>query len=331
MQDPQTWRELLGRLIKDPQKKQTIAGKLGVSPLTLTRWVSGESTPRSQNLRQLLAALPDQRKRLLDLLAIEFDPLFIKAVDTLESPREIPSTLYARVLSAHANLPRSLRFKSVSDMVLQQAIEQFDPCCQGIEITVVQCMPPGLDGRVRSLRESIGRGTPPWDRELEQRTLFLGSETLAGYSVSAGRALAVQRSGTAETLFPSRWAESEESAMAHPIMWADRVSGCLLVSSTQPDFFLSPNMKVLVQRYAELLSILCEPSEFHALHDIDLASIPSFDAQRPYIAAFRSRVSTIMQQSQVTVLEAENMAWQQIEEILIRLSSSTRRYSRKGS
>lgn len=330
MHDPQTWRELLGRLIKDPQEKQNIACRLGVSPLTLTRWVSGESNPRQQNLRQLLQALPDQRKRLLDLLSVEFDPIYIGSVDnTLEFPRDIPSALYSRVLSAHANLPRALRFKSVCDMVLQQAVAQFDPSGQGIEITIVQCMPPSVGDRVRSLREGIGRGTLPWLRELEQRTLFMGSETLAGYVTSAGQPLAMQRSETPDTLFPACWIEHEESAMACPIMWADRVAGCLLVSSTQPDFFLSLNCKTLVQRYAELLAILCEHDDFYPLRHVELARLPSFEEQWPYIASLRDRVSAIMQRSQLNVIEAEKLAWQQIEEVLLRVSTASRRYARR--
>ena len=68
MQTLQTWRELLGRCVQTPPERQRIADVLGVAPITLTRWVSGEVNPRPQYLRKLLVALPQYRERLLALL-----------------------------------------------------------------------------------------------------------------------------------------------------------------------------------------------------------------------------------------------------------------------
>ena len=39
------------------------------------------------------------------------------------------------------------------------------------------------DAKIRSLRESLGQGTPPWQADLEQQATFLGAESLAGYVV----------------------------------------------------------------------------------------------------------------------------------------------------
>ena len=71
MQEEQTWRQLLGTIIVNSKEKQRVATELGVKPITLTRWVSGESEPRSQNLRSLLNVLPGQREELLDLIRAE--------------------------------------------------------------------------------------------------------------------------------------------------------------------------------------------------------------------------------------------------------------------
>ena len=71
MQEAQTWRKLLGTIISNPKEKQRIAVELGVKAITLTRWVSGESDPRPQNLRLLLSVLPGQREQLLDLIRRE--------------------------------------------------------------------------------------------------------------------------------------------------------------------------------------------------------------------------------------------------------------------
>jgi len=73
MQGLASWRELLGKIIADSQERQRIANKLGVNPITLTRWVSNKSKPRPQNLRQLLDALPEYHSRMLELIAIEFE------------------------------------------------------------------------------------------------------------------------------------------------------------------------------------------------------------------------------------------------------------------
>lgn len=45
-------------------------------------------------------------------------------------------------------------------------------------------MPVSSEGKVRSLRESMGVGTPPWPGDLEHQAMFLGAESLAGYVVT---------------------------------------------------------------------------------------------------------------------------------------------------
>ena len=70
-----TWRELLGRCIEQSQERQRIAAVVGVSEVTLGRWVNGETKPRPQNLRRLLLALPQQRTLLLTLLQQEDEDL----------------------------------------------------------------------------------------------------------------------------------------------------------------------------------------------------------------------------------------------------------------
>lgn len=73
MQEPPTWRELLGKIVADPHERERIANELGVNPITLVRWVNNESKPRTQHLRQLLNALPEYRARLLELIIEEFE------------------------------------------------------------------------------------------------------------------------------------------------------------------------------------------------------------------------------------------------------------------
>ena len=67
-----TWRDVLGKIIQEAQERQNIARELGVSVVTLTRWVSGTSNPRMQSLRRLLEVLPQQRSQLTALIKEEF-------------------------------------------------------------------------------------------------------------------------------------------------------------------------------------------------------------------------------------------------------------------
>ena len=122
MDEPQSWRELLGRVINDPLERQRIANALDVNAITLSRWANGNSNPRPENVRNLLDALPQHHPLLLSLIAEEFPEFSTEALVTDEVPQEIPSACYARVLSTHADIPDSLYFWSVSSqMTLRSA------------------------------------------------------------------------------------------------------------------------------------------------------------------------------------------------------------------
>ncbi|MBA2287436.1 MAG: helix-turn-helix transcriptional regulator, partial [Ktedonobacteraceae bacterium] len=146
MQEPETWRELLRGIISDGHEKQRIADELGISPITLTRWANRESDPRQQNLRLLLKALPQHREMLLELIPKEFDDFTAAAID--DSTKEIPSAFYARVFIARGSTAEALRFWSICNLILQQALGQLDPDRLGMAVNVVRCMPP-KNGKVR--------------------------------------------------------------------------------------------------------------------------------------------------------------------------------------
>ena len=324
MQGSQTWRDLLGKILKDPREQARIAAELGVNPVTLTRWVNGESTPRSQNLQALLRALPSYRTMFLELIPKEFGHIIDEVAIKEDAPQEIPAAFYARIFHAHAELPDILRSWSICDLILLQALLQLDPNRVGMEITVVRCMPPSQGQKVRSLRETVGRGTPPWARELQQKTMFLGAESLAGYTVTMGRSVAIQTRMGGQHRFPARWVDREESAVAHPIRQAGRIAGCLLFSSTQPNYFL-PFRLALIESYTELIVLAFEREEFYALGSIDLGIMPSPQEQQPYFSAFSQRVTDMMRdltrnQQPVSIIEAEQAVWQQIEAELLQLA-----------
>ncbi len=311
MQEDQKWREILAKYIKDPHERQRIALALNISQVTLVRWVNGDSKPRRQNMRRLAQILPEHHTIFSEVGPESFEDTH----EELENS-EIPSIFYARVLNAHCNLPRVIHFSSLCDVILQQALKQLDPQRIGMEITVVQCMYPAKNKKIRSLREHIGQATPPWNREAEPKIMFLGAESLAGFVVSSGRQLIEDRQ-KGMSRFPVQWIDWEESAMAYPIMRSDRIAGCLLVSSAQPVYCISPHRQKLIQYYAELLSVIFDPEDFYPLVDINLGYMPPYNIQYPFIRTFRQRTATMMLERQINVTEAERLVWLDIEEELL--------------
>lgn len=325
MQEAQTWRELLGAIINDSKEKQRLVEELGITPITLTRWVNGESEPRSQNLRHLLYVLPQYREQLRVLLKEEkgFEEFASPIQD--DSVKDIPSAFYGRVLVARASTSENLRFWSTCHLILQQAIGQLDPDRQGISIWVVRCMPPsGPHMKVRSLRESVGLGTFPWSGNLEQQAMFLGAESLAGNVVTLCRPGIIQNLDEEHSLMPATRVEFEKSAAIYPILYAGRISGVVLVSSTQYDFFLAQERTELIQHYADLLALAFEPRDFYEPEDIALCVMPSHDEQKAYFARFRQLVADTMRTAAtrnepVNNLQADMLVWQRLEDELLKL------------
>ena len=325
MQEATTWRELLGSIIQDPQERRRLANELGINPVTLTRWVNNESSPRSQSIQRLLNALPQHRKALLDQLIDEFGGFIAETEGSLTEDwlYKIPSEFYIRVLRTRATIPKVLRFSSLCDLILQQALEQLDPNRVGIAVTVVRCMPPSADKKIRSLRESVGRGTPPWESNLDQQAILLGAESLAGHSVSLGRLLVNQDLSEKQSLSPGYHGLWEESAAAAPIMLEGKVSGCLLVSSTQPNYF-QQSRQTLIESYADLIALAFDAGEFYDTRQIELGLVPYQEVQKLYLSGFRQRLSETMiqaakNQQPLTIFEAEQIVWQQFEEELLGL------------
>lgn len=327
-QTPQTWRELLSIYVDDPHMRQSIVDALGINPLTLTRWIKQESIPRPHNFRRLLTVLPPQDRQLfLSLVEKEgegFSPLLQEDL-ILSEPPVIPPEVYKRVLHTCSTIPKRLRFSSLCDLILSQALKQLDPQRLGMSIMVACCMPPSYDHKVRTLREVVGKGTAPWGDHLEQEAVLLGVESLAGYAVTSTHLIANQNLEEERGLsfgYRSRW---EESAVAVPILLMGTIAGSLLVASTQQDYF-TPMRSALVESYAELVALAFDPVEenFYEPEHIQLSAVPTAQEQRPSLAGFRQRVVDIMTQAMrdshpMTAPQAELMVWQQVEAELLHL------------
>ena len=320
MQEQPTWRDVLGSVIQDPQERRRIATELGINPVTLTRWVNKDASPRPQSLQRLLKALPQHRKVLLELVVNEFEGFATEAEDLLH---RIPSEFYNRVLRTLATIPKVLRFASLCDLILQQALEQLDPQRIGLAIIVVRCMLPSQEGKIRSLRESVGRGTQPWEGKLDQQAILLGAESLAGHAVTLGHPVANQNLSEGKSLSPGYHGYLEESAAAAPIMLEGNIAGCLLVSSTQSNYFL-PSRQALIESYADLIALAFEPEEFYEAKCIELGLVPFQEVQQAYLSGFRQRLTETMLQAArnqhpLAIAQAEQLVWQQFEEELLRL------------
>ncbi len=329
MQKPSSWRELLASIISNPAERERIATEAGVRPITLTRWSNGEAKPRPRNLHSLIKALPKEHQdQFRELIEGEGSLSYSVLSGEREQLEEIPYKFINEVLTTRASGPEVLLFWAVSHLILQHALRHLDPEPVGMSITVVQCMPPVADGKIHSLRERIGLGTPPWPGDLEQYGMFLGAESLAGYAVSTGHYVQIQDLREEHLLLPAYQVEYEVSASAHPIMYTGRIAGCLLVSSTLPNYFLSPSRTALLDGYANLLALAFKPEEFYELEMVRLSLMPSLAVQRAQFAGFRQRVARIMRQAvaaQQTVnsMQAEQTAWQQLEEELRQLALQT--------
>ncbi|GLV59181.1 hypothetical protein KDH_60090 [Dictyobacter sp. S3.2.2.5] len=321
------WREFLSSIISNTTERDRIASEIGVHAVTLNRWVSGESSPRPHNMRQLLRAIPKQQRSQLQALLEKYSS-DVSDFDIDTTAQEIPYKFIMEVLDARASIPDLLRFWSITRLVLQQALRQLDPEGVGMAITVVRCMPP-RDDKIRSLRESVGLGTPPWGGDLEEKALLLGAESLAGHVTVSCRLEQIGDLRANKTFLPAYQVEHEVSAVACPIMHACRVAGCLLLSSTQLDYFAPEARLSLVRGYTNLVSLAFNPDEFYDPEKIALHIMPPPPRQQEFFDGFRQRVLRRMQESsrserRLSSPEAEQLEWQEIEESLLNLPPETR-------
>lgn len=325
MHEARTWRELLGSILNDSSEKQRLLDELGITPITLIRWISGESEPRPQNLRRLITLLPQYQEELRTLICEEKGISDLPYMTHEEVAREIPSEFYSRVMVARASTSENLRFWSTCHLILQQVLGQLDPERQGMSVWVVRCMPPsGRYRKVRSLRESVGLGTPPWSGNLEQTAMFLGAESLAGNVVTLCRPYILQNIDEKNAFLPASRVEYEKSAAVAPILYAGRIGGALLVSSTQPHYFDVQVKTELIQCYADLIALAFEPEDFYAPEQIALCVMPLHDEQKTYFTNFRQLVAETMlyataNKQPLNNIEADILVWQRLEEKLLRL------------
>lgn len=238
----------------------------------------------------------------------------------------IPSEFFSQVLNIRTTTTESLRFWRICEAILKQALAQLDPHHLGMAIKLVQCMPPTRkDGKIRSLRERVGKGTPPWTADLEHDVLFLGLESLSGNAVDLRR-MVYEDDLRKPSPLPRVRDTHEISAAATPIRFEGRLAGCLLASSAQANYFTQQRLALLAT-FSDLISLAFDKNEFYHPHNIELRVLPRPETQRPYLAQFRPRVTERFQEAMqehqhVNNAEIELEVWQELEEKLLSLAVS---------
>lgn len=316
-EEPKNWRELLGQVISDPAVLRRVKQDLGVQEITIKRWVNGVSLPRMQNLRRLLSALPEQRERLIAFFTEEYEDFADIPLDT--SLQEIPSKFYMHIVQVRGTIGHAQRSWSMTNMIISQALDQLDPENLGMAITVVRCMQYTKRDKIYSLRQGLGQSTPPWPSNLEQKAMFLGAESLAGFVVSTCRPSEIQDYREDSYALPGHQFERELSAAAHPILYAGRIAGCLLVSSTEPHYFIQPSRLHLVADYAHLIALALSPEDFVHATDLELRIMPPHVEQKEAFSTFRQRIiaakSRLYGSTENT--DAEQYVWEELEDQLL--------------
>src|SRR5437667_12389938 len=88
--DPHTWQELLQQLTEDPKEKERILQQANIQPVTLTRWIKGVCSPRADNMRSLLKAIPLSSVQTFTQLLTKDFPNLLSEQTRKESIRSEP-------------------------------------------------------------------------------------------------------------------------------------------------------------------------------------------------------------------------------------------------
>src|SRR5579864_9541576 len=225
-----SWRMVLQKIIRQPGERQRLIAALEINPMTLNRWLKDAFQPNRAHLSALMRYVPPEyRQELREAIQIDHPDFDGWASEADQS--HISSDFYIDILDTRAGIMEAKRNREIVEKVLNQALLQLDPHQQGMALTVAQCMPPRADGKIHSLRERTGRGTPPWTADLENFAIFLGMESLAGYVVQNQHPTSIEDLSR-EKLLPAIQDEFEMSAAAVPLLYEGNIAGCLLASST---------------------------------------------------------------------------------------------------
>jgi len=286
-----------------------VAKDLEVAEITVYRWMNGSSEPRVMHLKRLPEVLAEHRGNLTYAINQTFPGV-------LDPPslgiREVRKEIYRRVLDLVTTTPeQDARCWQVTQAIFEYALLHLDSDRRGMAITYANLMPSHKDG-VHSLREATMRGNYPWPFSLESRA-YLGSTTLAGTAVMLQRLQTWDNLGNEERLQVDI-DEFERSAAACPVMYAGRISGVLIISSTQVGFFVDPMACQAVSEYAQLLALAFHDEDFYPCSLLNLRPMPEVKWQRAEIGrSYVNRIITYARKHMIARQDAEQHVLAEME------------------
>ncbi len=278
-----------------------VARDLEVAEITVYRWMNGSSEPRAMHLKRLPEVFAEHRGNLTYAINQTFPGV-------LDPPslgiREVRKDIYRRVFDLITTTPEDdARYWQVTQAVFEYALLHLDSDRRGLSITYANLMPSHEDG-IHSLREAAMRGNYPWPFSLESRA-YLGSTTLAGTAAMLQRLQTWDNLGNEERLQVDI-DEHERSAAACPVMYAGRISGVLIISSTQTGFFADPMACQAVTEYAQLLTLAFHNEDFYPCSLLNLRPMPDVKWQRAEIGrSYVNRIITYARKHMIARHDAE--------------------------
>jgi len=286
-----------------------VAKELEVAEITVYRWVNGSSEPRALHLKRLPEVFPEHRGNLTYAINQTFPGV-------LDPPslgiREVRKDIYRRVFDLITTTSESdARYWQVTQAIFEYALLHLDSDRRGLSITYANLMPSHKDG-IHSLREAVMRGNYPWPFSLESRA-YLGNTTLAGSAAMLQRLQTWDNLGNEERLQVDI-DEHERSAAACPVMYAGRIAGVLIISSTQTGFFVDSVACQAVTEYAQLLSLAFRDEDFYPCSLLNLRPMPEVKWQRAEIGhSYVNRIIAYARKYMISRQDAEKHVLTEME------------------
>jgi len=303
------------------EERKEFIQSLGVDRVSVGRWLRGEASPRTWRLQGLFKAIPPaHRQAMLAALQEAFPDFLPDAAIIPETGNEngIPSIFY-QVIKAYRDFHAAERFQNICTSVLQSCLSQIDPSHLGMELVVAQCLPPGSDGKIHSLRERVGVGTYPWQNSLYEKKYYFGVESFGGYALSIGKPIIQGREECPFKLFNEQL-NRVQSIGAFPIMRAGEVAGVFLLYSCTPSSFFTHQVLQTIDAYTMCINLAFD--EFYDVHHIALNVMPDVERQLPILAGLAKRIASTMVHSaqhgeHLSPTKAEIKVLSEIEEELL--------------
>ena len=310
---------LLRQILRhDRMEIARVAQGLDIAEITIYRWMNGSSVPRAMHLKRLPEVLDGYRNDLRQAINQTFPGVLDPPSPNV---REVKKDIYRRVLELVSTIQEDdARYWQVTQAIFEYALLHLDPDRRGMAITYASLMPAHEDG-IHSLREVAMRGSSPWPFSFESRA-YLGSTSLAGTAATLQRLQTWNNLGEEERLQVDI-DEFERSAAACPVMYAGRLSGVLIASSTQPGFFADAMACQSLYEFSQLMALGLRNENFYSGSLLHLRPMPEVKWQRAEIGrTYINRIITYARKHMVSRPEAEKCVLSEMEREFEQLGQS---------